>query len=127
MKDSLAIAYAVKRRNQVKKMADGGQVKDDVPEPNKKSAEEMQKGATESGFQPKQWMKNLKEGLAMYKGGEVEFSDSDDEPIEDASMMDEPSDFLSADEEAEPSESDDEKKSKRQQMLSSVIRRSMNK
>lgn len=60
---ALAIAYSMKRR--AKKMAQGGVVKDDVPEPNQKAAEEFQKGATESGFQPAKWVQNIKEGLGL--------------------------------------------------------------
>ncbi len=49
------------------KMADGGE----VAEPDPKKAKEMQSGATQSGWQPSQWGKNLKEGLGMADGGEV--------------------------------------------------------
>ena len=49
-------------------MADGGAV-DDIPEPDPKAAAQVQKGATESGWQPGQWAKNIKEGLGMAHGG----------------------------------------------------------
>lgn len=66
-------------------LAEGGEVgstgksKSDVPEPSKKGAEDVQKGATESGWQPEKWKKNL--GLA--EGGEVpnlkeNYSDEDE-------------------------------------------------
>lgn len=51
----------------VKKMADGGT----VPEPDPKKAKEMQDGATQSGWQPEKWTKNLKEGLGFKNGGEI--------------------------------------------------------
>jgi hypothetical protein len=47
--------------------AEGGS----VPEPDPDKAAQMQKGATESGYQPTTWMKNIKEGLGMADGGEV--------------------------------------------------------
>ncbi len=57
-------------------LADGGEVKSSKgPAIVKKSAEEVQKGASESGWQPKQLWENLKEGLkkpqSMYDGGDV--------------------------------------------------------
>ncbi len=50
--------------------AQGGGV-DDVPEPDPKKAKEMEAGATQSGWQPEQWGKNLKEGLGLSAGGKV--------------------------------------------------------
>lgn len=71
---NMSIAYGMKKKN----MAKGGQVKDDVPEPDKKSAEEMQKGAmTPMTFD--QGMKNLKDGLGMAKGGEVTMKDHEED------------------------------------------------
>jgi hypothetical protein len=52
---SMSLAYALKRRNEVK-MARGGQVGELDPQ----KAKEFEKGATESGWQPKRWMENLK-------------------------------------------------------------------
>jgi len=51
-------------------MADGGE----VAEPDPQKAKEMQAGATQSGWQPKQWAQNIKEGLGMAKGGNVQQS-----------------------------------------------------
>lgn len=70
MKNNLAVAYAMKRKS--KKMADGGQVqqpKDDVPEPNKKSAEDFQKGLNAPGTDLSKMATNIKEGLGMAEGG----------------------------------------------------------
>lgn len=103
-----------------KNFAEGGEVKNDIPEPNKKNAEEFSKGASESGYQPKQWMKNLKEGLHLYEGGIIDMSDS--APIEEAPMNDDFSDdFLEGHESPEDAEA--EKKAKRHEMLASVIRK----
>lgn len=41
-----------------------------VPEPDPKKAKEMQAGATQSGWQPKQWAQNVKEGLGFGYGTE---------------------------------------------------------
>lgn len=61
--DSLIPAYA-----------EGGAVKsdsDDSPKIDPKKAKEMEAGANESGWQPEQWKKNLKEGLHFSEGGVV--------------------------------------------------------
>lgn len=60
-------------------MADGGQVKkDDVPEPNKKNAKEMQQGATSGGPTLSQAWSNLKSGIqGYYDGGK--FGDPEEE------------------------------------------------
>lgn len=55
---SMSLAYALKRRNAVK-MARGGRVGELDPQ----KAKEFEKGATESGWQPKRWMENLKAGM----------------------------------------------------------------
>lgn len=60
------------------KMADGGEVSKKAPESSSspkidpKKAKEVQEGATESGFQPKKWLSNVKEGLGYADGGEVD-------------------------------------------------------
>ncbi len=51
--------------------AGGGQVKDDVPEPNKKNASAVQKGAESGGPSASEAWSNLKSGLGLAKGGEV--------------------------------------------------------
>lgn len=56
-------------------LADGGQVqnpKDDVPEPNKKSAEDFQKGLQTPGTDVGKMVNNIKEGLGMADGGFIE-------------------------------------------------------
>ncbi len=54
------------------KMADGGKA-DDVPEPNKKSAQEFSKGASESGAPSvSEAYNNIKSGLGFAEGGSVE-------------------------------------------------------
>lgn len=58
-------ALPLAKGGKVKKMADGGE----VAEPDPQKAKEMQAGATQSGWQPKQWAKNVKEGLGMAGGG----------------------------------------------------------
>lgn len=52
-------------------MADGGAVSNQVSEPNKKNAQDMQSGATQSGWQPDKWKANAKSALGLAKGGEV--------------------------------------------------------
>lgn len=73
MKPSLAIAYAVKRK--AKKMADGGPVKSD---PNKgwtkKEKGDFEKGATDSGWKPDQWLANAKSAFKA-AGGLVDDED----------------------------------------------------
>lgn len=66
---ALAISYQIQRKN--RKMANGGMV-DKGPALDQEKARQMQSGATESGYQPQQWMKNLKEGIKMAAGGMVE-------------------------------------------------------
>lgn len=63
-------------------MADGGPVskKDDVAEPVKSNAEQVQKGATSSGWQPEKWAKNLKSELGMADGGEIDSAIDGPEP-----------------------------------------------
>jgi hypothetical protein len=76
---NLAIAYAIKRRAQRKKMAQGGvatpdpKPKDDVPEPNKKDAEDFVRGINSADTNTKEWVKNFRQGLGMgmAEGGEV--------------------------------------------------------
>lgn len=57
-------------------MAEGGpvmaQTMDKGPHIDPKKAREMQQGASESGWQPDKWKKNLKEGLGYAQGGKVE-------------------------------------------------------
>lgn len=61
-------------------MAEGGTVpsstppakKDKGPAIDPEKAKQMEQGATESGWQPETWKKNLKEGLGLAEGGEVE-------------------------------------------------------
>lgn len=73
------------------KMADGGEVDKKAPESSSspkidpKKAKEVQEGATESGFQPKKWLSNVKEGLGYADGGEVDDSASLVTPQADAS------------------------------------------
>jgi hypothetical protein len=63
----------LKRMPKPKLYADGGGVSgDDVPEPNKKNAQEMQKGATEGGTTLSQGWANLKSGLGYAEGGAVD-------------------------------------------------------
>lgn len=63
--------------------------KDDVPEADPKKAKEVQQGATESGWRPAEWKKNLKAGLGLWDGGKVpdtsveEDQDLDTEPSVD--------------------------------------------
>lgn len=55
-------------------MATGGEVnkkEDKGPYIDPKKAAEAEKGATKSGWQPEEWKKNLKKGLGLAKGGEV--------------------------------------------------------
>jgi hypothetical protein len=81
-KQAVAIAYSEKRAAQHKKMghggrvedcphcyADGGEVKDSSPAIDPEKAKQMQAGATQSGWQPGQWVQNIKEGLGMADGG----------------------------------------------------------
>lgn len=76
MKQALAIAYATKRRS-AKKMAEGGSVSADKAwsEADKKAFSE---GASKSKPQGFSYLKNLKEGLGMAEGGEVNHGDMDD-------------------------------------------------
>jgi hypothetical protein len=53
--------------------AEGGKVKDDVPEPSKKNAQAMQKGATSGGTTLSQAWGNLKQGIAMNQGGQIQY------------------------------------------------------
>lgn len=72
MKQNMAIAFNMKRK---KKMAKGGSVssqkRDDVPEPNKKNAEDFERGLNTADTDTKAWMKNFKQGLGMAKGGMI--------------------------------------------------------
>lgn len=53
--------------------------KDDVPEADPKKAKEVQQGATESGWRPAEWKKNLKVGLGLAQGGKVQmFANGED-------------------------------------------------
>ena len=85
-KQSLAIAYATKRHAMKKKMAkggmydEGGQVSQDDrsqdqngkgPYMDPEAAKQMEAGATQSGWQPGEWKKNLKAGLGFAEGGKV--------------------------------------------------------
>jgi len=55
-----------------KRYADGGDVRSNKgPVIVKKSAEEIQKGATQSGWQPDTWKKNIKEAFGYADGGQV--------------------------------------------------------
>lgn len=63
---NLALAMAVKKAAQKKKMAKGGSV-DDVPEAPSKNAEAMQKGAMSGSLSVKQMLANLKEGIKPEK------------------------------------------------------------
>lgn len=78
---SMAIAYNMKRK---KKMASGGSVsskpKDDIPEPNKKNAEDFQRGLNRSDTDSKEWARNFKEGLGMAEGGKVHPHQSASDP-----------------------------------------------
>lgn len=51
--------------------AEGGEVHDDVPEPDKKNAAAMQKGAMSGEVSPSEGWSNLREGLGLAHGGEV--------------------------------------------------------
>jgi hypothetical protein len=51
--------------------AQGGQVQDDIPEPDPKNATAMQKGATSGGTSGSDAWSNLKSGLGFAEGGEV--------------------------------------------------------
>lgn len=65
-------------KNQLDKLsfADGGSVVEDKgPKIDPKKAKEMQEGATESGWQPSQWVKNVKEGLSPSKAGGVKMAE----------------------------------------------------
>lgn len=52
--------------------ADGGEVHDDIPEPDPKNAKDMQKGATSGGTSSSEAWKNLKSGLGFSEGGEID-------------------------------------------------------
>lgn len=67
-------------------MADGGKVppKNDSPKIDPQKAKEVESGATQSGYQPERWKKNLKEGLGLAEGG----TEEDAQPVADnASSM----------------------------------------
>jgi hypothetical protein len=108
----------IKRLMERRKMAEGGMV-DDVPELDKKKAQDFEHGATESGFQPRRWLQNIKEGLGMehkddvahyYEGGEVESQDDEDQALDSQ-------DFLTADEpEMDPKEA-------RRHMITSMMQK----
>lgn len=58
--------------------ADGGKVDSGSggsPAIDKDKAQQIEKGATESGWQPGQWIQNVKESVGMAEGGEVEMDD----------------------------------------------------
>lgn len=50
------------------------------PDQGKDKYKEFEKGATKSGYQPKDWLKNLKEGLGMAEGGIAGEEDQVKEP-----------------------------------------------
>lgn len=65
-------------------MAYGGKVsKDDVADPDPKKAQEMVKGATSSGANPGQWVKNIKDSLNMADGGIVPSEDEENDTAEE--------------------------------------------
>ncbi len=66
--DSESLMKCMSCRRSDDSYADGGEVAEADPQ----KAKEMQAGATQSGWQPSQWGKNIKEGLGMAKGGKVE-------------------------------------------------------
>lgn len=67
---SLAIAYNIKRKAKRKMMADGGEAGSKKgPYMDKEGAKKIEEGATQSGWQPSEWSKNLKEGLGLAHGG----------------------------------------------------------
>lgn len=99
-KQAVAIAYSERRQAEHKKhlamggsvdgcsmceggYADGGEVEDTGPMIDQSSAAQIQKGATESGYQPGTWIKNVKEGLGLAEGGEVEPEMGGDMDVED--------------------------------------------
>lgn len=64
--DSQTNAVAPRSETMSANYAGGGKVsQDDVAEPNAKSAKAMQKGATESGWQPQRWVANVKDALGV--------------------------------------------------------------
>lgn len=67
------------------KMADGGNIPGGSGSPaiDAKKAEEISKGASQSGWQPKQWAQNLKEGLGFWDGGHVPKPDAAAAPATD--------------------------------------------
>lgn len=78
MNQSLAISYALKKR--AKKMAEGGESGvpggSGSPAIDSQKAKQFSKGASESGYNPEQWVKNIKEGLGIAgnsyaEGGQV--------------------------------------------------------
>lgn len=69
-----ALPFAGAGKPEPTKMADGGRLKptkDDIPEPNKKAASDMQKGAMSGGPSASQAWGNLKSGLGFAEGGQV--------------------------------------------------------
>jgi hypothetical protein len=56
-------------------MADGGSPKDDIAEPDKKNAQAMQNGATQSGWNPSGWVQNLKNSVQPMAEGDPDGSD----------------------------------------------------
>lgn len=72
------------------KLADGGAVKpkDDVPEPNKKAAADMQKGAMSGGPSASQAFSNLKSGLGFAEGGPIQKENKDQELVDETQSPD---------------------------------------
>lgn len=75
-KKSLAVAYNIRKKaRKPKMMADGGEAtprKEGGKYVDPKAAKEVSQGASESGWQPEQWKKNIKEAFGYAKGGMVE-------------------------------------------------------
>lgn len=158
-RQALAISYAIKRRNEMKRMpegdegepspgaidndnyassynskeqllkkvmerrrmAEGGMVeRDDLRELDKDKAAEFEHGATESGYQPKRWIENIREGLGLDKkkqvsqyaeGGMVE----GEMPENDSDQILDQDDFLSQDSYEDP-------EMKRKHLVSSLMK-----
>lgn len=66
------------------RMADGGE----VPEPDKKKAQDMQDSSQQSGWQPRQWASNVKSGLGMADGGKVPDPAASPEPSQQQKSQD---------------------------------------
>lgn len=59
-------------------MAQGGPVVDKGPAIDPKKAKQIQDGAMESGWQPKRWAANVKEGLGLSNGGAAPMAEGGD-------------------------------------------------